>query len=55
MVPVELAEFGTELEVEAPSGTQSAIVVRKPFIDPKKDTPKQDVALTGTGEVSHVG
>jgi len=55
MVPVELAEFGTELEVEAPSGTQSAVVVRKPFIDPKKDTPKQEVALTGTGEASHVG
>jgi aminomethyltransferase len=55
MLPIELAEFGTEIEVDTPSGRQSAVVVRKPFIDPKKDTPKQDVALTTTAEASHVG
>jgi aminomethyltransferase len=39
MLPIELAEFGTELEVDAPTGRQSAVVVRKPFIDPKKEVP----------------
>jgi aminomethyltransferase len=55
MLPIELTEFGTELEVEAPTRPQSAVVVRKPFIDPKKDTPKQEVAIGATGETSHVG
>jgi aminomethyltransferase len=41
MVPIELAELGTNLEVERPDGTTSAVVVEKPFIDPKKETPKQ--------------
>jgi glycine cleavage system aminomethyltransferase T len=45
MVPIEHAELGIELEVERPEGTTSAVVVEKPFIDPKKETPKQ--ALTG--------
>jgi glycine cleavage system aminomethyltransferase T len=54
MLPIELTEFGTELEVEAPTGRQSAVVVRKPFIDPKKDTPKQEVAIGAVGETSHV-
>jgi aminomethyltransferase len=55
MVPIELAELGTALEIEAPTGKQSAIVVRKPFIDPKKEIPKQDVALSSAAEASHVG
>jgi aminomethyltransferase len=55
MLPIELTEFGTELEVEAATGRQSAVVVRKPFIDPKKDTPKQEVAIGAVGETSHVG
>jgi aminomethyltransferase len=54
MLPIELTDFGTEVEVEAPTGKQAAAVVRKPFIDPKKDTPKQEVALTGAGEATHV-
>jgi glycine cleavage system aminomethyltransferase T len=54
MLPVELTEFGTELEVEAPTGRQPAVVVRKPFIDPAKDTPKQEVAIGAAGEASHV-
>ncbi len=54
MLPIELTEFGTELGVDAPTGRQSAVVVRKPFIDPKKDTPKQEVAIGAAGETSHV-
>jgi glycine cleavage system aminomethyltransferase T len=55
MLPVELAEFGTKLEVETPGGRQPAVVVRKPFIDPEKETPKQKVALGAAGEASNVG
>jgi aminomethyltransferase len=47
MVPVELADLGTELEVETPHGRSSAVVVEKPFVDPKKETPKQKVAPGG--------
>jgi glycine cleavage system aminomethyltransferase T len=55
MLPIELTEFGTELEVEPPHGKQSAVVVQKPFIDPRKDTPKQEVAVGAAGEATHVG
>ena len=48
MVPIEHSELGTEFEVERPDGTASAVVVEKPFIDPKKETPKQQLA-TGQG------
>src|SRR5438552_2416079 len=42
MVPIEHAELGTELEVVTPpSGRVSAVVVRKPFIDPQKEIPKR--------------
>jgi glycine cleavage system aminomethyltransferase T len=40
MVPIELTELGTELEVETPHARSRAVVVEKPFIDPKKETPK---------------
>ena len=43
MVPIELSELGTEFAVEAPSGRVDAVVVPKPFVDPEKDTPKQQV------------
>ena len=43
MVPTELAELGTEFEVERPEETVSAVVVPKPFIDPQKETPKQEL------------
>jgi glycine cleavage system aminomethyltransferase T len=46
MVPIEQSELGTELEVERPEGVTSAIVVEKPFIDPKKETPKQELAAS---------
>jgi glycine cleavage system aminomethyltransferase T len=44
MVPTEHSELGTELDVERPEGMVSATVVEKPFIDPKKETPKQELA-----------
>lgn len=40
MVPAEHAKLGTELEVMAPSAERKATVVRKPFIDPRKEIPK---------------
>jgi glycine cleavage system aminomethyltransferase T len=48
MVPIELAELGTQLEVETPSERTSAVVVQRPFIDPKKEVPRQDLAAAGT-------
>jgi glycine cleavage system aminomethyltransferase T len=47
MVPIEHSELGTELEVERPEGIVEATVVQKPFIDPKKETPKQELAASG--------
>ncbi|HEV2874899.1 MAG TPA: glycine cleavage T C-terminal barrel domain-containing protein [Thermoleophilaceae bacterium] len=47
MVPTEHSELGTELEVERPEGMVAATVVEKPFIDPKKETPKQELAASG--------
>jgi aminomethyltransferase len=41
MVPIELAELGTELEVEVAGDPREATVVEMPFIDPKKEIPKQ--------------
>jgi aminomethyltransferase len=44
MLPIEYTEFGTKLVVETPpSGRVDAVVVRKPFIDPEKEVPKQEV------------
>jgi len=40
-VPVEHAALGTKLVVDIEGvGQRQAIVVPKPFIDPKKDIPK---------------
>jgi aminomethyltransferase len=48
MVPVRYEAFGTELVVETQHGRNDAVVVRKPFVDPQKDKPKQlDPALSG--------
>ena len=41
MVPIEYADVGTECEVLHPSGPRRATVVKKPFIDPGKEIPKQ--------------
>lgn len=40
MVPVDHAELGTPLWVATPTGVHDATVVEKPFIDPRKHTPK---------------
>ncbi len=40
MVPTEHAALGTTFVIETPDGPRDALVVRKPFIDPKKDIPK---------------
>jgi len=44
MVPVELAELGTELQVDVGEARREALVVQMPFIDPKKETAKQRLA-----------
>ncbi len=54
MLPIALTEFGTEVQVETPHGRQDAVVVRKPFIDPAKETPKQEVAIGAAAEASNV-
>jgi glycine cleavage system aminomethyltransferase T len=43
MVPIELAELGTELQVDVAGDVRDAVVVRMPFIDPKKETAKQQL------------
>jgi glycine cleavage system T protein len=40
-VPVELSELGTKLTVETPFGDAPAVVVPKPFVDPKKEIPRR--------------
>jgi glycine cleavage system aminomethyltransferase T len=48
MVPIELAELGTELgtelEVDVEGDRRHAVVVEMPFIDPKKEIAKQLLA-----------
>jgi aminomethyltransferase len=43
LVPIEHTELGTKLTVETAVGSRDAEVVEKPFIDPRKDTPKQQL------------
>ena len=40
MVPIEYAELGTNFNVDVRGETKTATVVREPFIDPKRETPK---------------
>ena len=40
MLPIQHAELGTGLEVETVAGERGAEVVKKPFVDPKKEKPK---------------
>jgi aminomethyltransferase len=45
MVPVAYEALGTELVIETQHGRNDAVVVEKPFVDPKKDKPKHlDIA-----------
>jgi len=39
-VPFHLSKLGTEIEIVTPAGLRTAVVVKKPFIDPKKELPK---------------
>ena len=42
MLPIGRAEpLGQEFEVETPAGRHRGVTVRKPFIDPDKETPKR--------------
>jgi glycine cleavage system aminomethyltransferase T len=41
MLPLELTEFGTEVEVETASGRNRGVVAAKPAYDPSKEIPKQ--------------
>jgi glycine cleavage system aminomethyltransferase T len=43
LVPIEYADLGTELTVKSNVGETAARVVERPFIDPKKETPKTDL------------
>jgi glycine cleavage system aminomethyltransferase T len=43
MLPIHLTELGTELEVDTQKGRRGARVVERPFIDPQKETPKQQL------------
>jgi len=43
LVPIEYADLGTELTVRSNVGETAATVVEKPFIDPRKETPKTDL------------
>jgi aminomethyltransferase len=40
LVPVKHSKLGSRLTVRTPKGERGATVVRKPFVDPKKDMPK---------------
>jgi len=40
LVPTKSAKLGTQLRIDTPSGERRATVVRKPFVDPKKEIPK---------------
>ncbi len=41
MLPIEHADMGNKLEVQTQHGRTWAVTVLKPFIDPKKEVPKQ--------------
>jgi glycine cleavage system aminomethyltransferase T len=41
MLPIDLAEVGTDVEVETPFGRRGAVVAAKPAYDPAKEIPKQ--------------
>ncbi|MGH3990087.1 MAG: glycine cleavage T C-terminal barrel domain-containing protein, partial [Pseudonocardiaceae bacterium] len=40
MLPIELSHTGTEITIQTPTGMRAGVVVKKPFIDPRKETPK---------------
>ena len=40
MVPIDLSTVGSRFGVSTPGGDRQATVVKKPFVDPKKEVPK---------------
>ena len=52
---IAAASRGTELEVETPNESTSAVVARKPFIDPEKEIPKQDIAARAAAKDNSAG
>ena len=48
LVPIEYAELGTEVSVRKASGDVTARIVEKPFIDPRKEIPKQELAAASS-------
>ena len=42
-MPIEYTDLGTEITVRSHTGESTARVVERPFIDPKKQTPKTDL------------
>ena len=36
MISIEYSEINTTIQIETPSGIKEAIIVNKPFYDPKK-------------------
>ena len=44
MMPLELVQLGAELEVDVAGDRRETVVVEMPFIDPKKEIPKQRLA-----------
>lgn len=52
MLPIDLNELGTELEVETPHGRFPAAVTQRPFFDPTKETPKQQLRVEPKGKHS---
>src|SRR5699024_4932756 len=55
MVPTELSEPGTELQIDTGQGLVDAVVVPKPFIDPTKVQPKTDVRGLASPEAPLAG
>ena len=43
MLPIELTKLGTKVEIETPTQQTTAVVIERPFIDPTKKTPKQQL------------
>ncbi len=43
MLAIDYTALGTPLVVQTPGGARSGTVVEKPFVDPKKNTPKTDL------------
>jgi len=55
-VPMSHTELGTEVEVESPvSGRVDATVVERPFVDPKKEVPAQEVAAGAAARSTSAG